>query len=436
MYKTLSLLAIVLMLTSCQSDPTNSKTIITTDISNFWTAYDKITSTQDTLLQYQYLDSLYLQKGSAGLHAIRQARNYTSEDYINAINSYPQFWNSIRENTLMIDQHIVDVENGIEKFKGLYPDFKPVKVYFTIGVFRTGGTAVDSLVLIGSELAMGDSNTVTIEFPNGIREDREAYFLNNPIDNLVLLNVHEYVHTQQKPMVDNLLSYALYEGVAEFVSTKALGVPSDVPAIEFGKNNAEKVRDRFEQDMFYINNTSKWLWSSAPNEFGVRDLGYYIGYQLSENYYEQAENKTDAVKKLIELDYSNDAEVADFIQTAGFFSVSLDSLNNRFENKRPSVIDIKQFDNNTENISSMLKEITITFSEPLNGHNTGVDYGELGEDAFPKVIDRVWATDSKSWTLKVELEPNKEYQFLISDNFRTDNDIPLKPYLIHFKTGK
>lgn len=423
------------MLARCQSNPINPNTIITTDITNFWTAYDKITSTQDTLLQYQYLDSLFLQKGSAGLHAIRQARNYTSEDYINAINSYPQFWTSIRENTVKIDQHIEDVENGIEKLKGLYPDLKPAKVYFTIGVFRTGGTAVDSLVLIGSELAMADTNTVSIEFPDGIREDREAYFQNNPIDDLVLLNVHEYVHTQQKPMGDNLLSYVLYEGIAEFVSTKALGVPSFIPAIEFGKNNPEKVRDRFEQDMFYINNTSKWLWSSAPNEFGVRDLGYYIGYQLSENYYEQAENKNEAIKKLIELDYSNVTEVEAFVHTAGFFSISLDSLFQLFENKQPTVIGITQFENNAENISSMLKEITVEFSEPLNGRNTGVEYGDLGESAFPKVLDRFWSTDGKSWTMKVELEPSKEYQILISNNFRTENDIPLKPYLIHFKTG-
>lgn len=34
--------------------------VITTDITNFWNAYDKISTTKDTTLQYQYLTSCLL----------------------------------------------------------------------------------------------------------------------------------------------------------------------------------------------------------------------------------------------------------------------------------------------------------------------------------------------------------------------------------------
>ena len=83
-----------------------------------------------------------------------------------------------------------------------------------------------------------------------------------------------------------------------------------------------------------------------------------------------------------------------------------------------------------------IKQITIEFSEPLNGHNTGVDLGPLGMEHFPKVsrTDRVWSADRKSWTINVDLEPNKHYQILIDNNFRTEDRIPLKPLLIDFKT--
>jgi hypothetical protein len=188
--------------------------------------------------------------------------------------------------------------------------------------------------------------------------------------------------------------------------------------------------------MFYPNNRYKWLDGNDPNEFGMRDLGYSVGYQICENYYNQSENKTEAIKKMIELDYTNETEIEEFVKKANYFSESLDKLYQTFENKRPIVIRIKQFENKSQNVSPKTKEITIEFSEPLNGQNTSVDFGELGKDAFPKetLNGRSWGEDNTSWTIPVELEPNKKYQILIGNNFRTERSIPLKPYLIEFTT--
>jgi len=432
----LILLITVLTLTNCNTKQQLDQNVVTSDINNFWKAYDKITSTQDSILQYKYLDSLYLKKGTLGLQGIRQARNYTTEDYLSSINNYPKFWNSIRENTLEATEIKSELEKGIKKFKAIYPELRPAKIYFTIGAFRTGGTTIDSLVLIGSEISMADSKTETSEFPESLSH-LESHFATNPNKHLVFLNVHEYVHTQQSPRVFNILSLTLYEGVAEFVASKALEKKSPNPQIEFGKKNAERIREVFETEMFYPNNLYKWLDGNAPNEFGIRDLGYYVGYQICENYYNQSTNKASAIKTMIELDYSNESNVEEFIKKSGYFSKPLDSLYQYFENKRPNVIGIKQFENSSQNVDSKTKEITIEFSQPLNGHNTGVDFGELGQDAFPKgtLTGRDWSDDNKFWTIPIELEPNKKYQLFITNNFRTENSIPLKPYLIEFKTG-
>jgi hypothetical protein len=413
----------------------SNKNIITSDITNFWKAYDKISSTQDSILQYKYLDSLYFKNGTVGLKGIRQARNYTPQDYITSINNYPKFWASIRENTLLAEKLGSELENGIKKLKTLYPELKPAKIYFSIGSFRTPGTTIDSLVLIGSELSMADSKTETSEFPENLSH-LKSYFNTNPNKHLVFLNLHEYVHTQQNPRAFNILSLALYEGVAEFVATKALEVSSPNPQIKFGKENAQRIREVFEKEMFYPNNRYKWLDGNDPNEFGMRDLGYSVGYQICENYYNQSENKTEAIKKMIELDYTNETEIEEFVKKANYFSESLDKLYQTFENKRPIVIRIKQFENKSQNVSPKTKEITIEFSEPLNGQNTSVDFGELGKDAFPKetLNGRSWGEDNTSWTIPVELEPNKKYQILIGNNFRTERSIPLKPYLIEFTT--
>lgn len=417
---------------------TNAQYVISSDIDNFWLAYDKIIQTDDSVLQAKYLDKFYLSKATDGLKAIREVRNYSTQDYLHAINYYPRFWNSVRANTLKANEYAKELNTGIEKLRRLYPELKPAKIYFTIGALRTNGTTLDSLVLIGAELAMADKNTIADEFPQQSKAFRRSFFDSNPIQNLVLLNIHEYVHTQQKPVVHNLLSYVISEGVAEFVSSKAMNTSSVVPAINYGKNNAEKVRAKFEQEMFYINNQNNWLWSDAQNEFGVRDLGYYIGYQMCENFYTQSENKEEAIKTMIELDYTNETEIEDFVKKSAYFSKSLDELYRDFESSRPTVLGIKQFKNNSKKVSPQLKEITIEFSEALNGYNTGVDFGQLGQEAFPKndPSKRFWSNGNLSWTITVDLEPNKKYQLLITNNFRTAKGIPLKPYLIEFETAK
>ncbi len=417
----------------------NTSNIITSDIDNFWNAYDKITATKDSTLQYKYLDSLYFKKGTEGLKTIRLVRNYTEADYINAINNYPLFWSSIRKNTLKADRMSSDLEKGIQKLKEIYPDLKPAKIFFTIGAFRTPGTTLDSLVLIGSELAMTNKNTVSTEFPEEIQGARRKYFNSNPINDLVLLNVHEYVHTQQKAMVHNILSLAIYEGVAEFVSVKAMGGVSAAPAVAYGKKNMKKVMTKFEEEMFYPINKDKWLWGEPHlNEFKVRDLGYYVGYQMCENFYNSSQNKKEAIKQLIELDFNNETEIEAFVDGTGVFSDTLEKLYENFERKRPKVIRINQFENHSINVNPSINEITIEFSEPLNGYHTGVDLGELGRKGFPEgtLVGRRWGSENKSWTIPVKLKPETHYQILISNNFRTDSRIPLKPFLIDFKTSK
>ena len=435
MKNVLCFLLVLLILNGCRLEAPLPFNIETSDIDNFWEAYDKIISTQDSNLQYKYLDSLYLQKGSRGLESIRQARNYTAQDYIHAINSYPKFWASIRGNTLKTGRFSSELEKGIKKLRKVYPDIKPAKIYFTVGALRSNGTTLDSLVLIGSELALTDSNTVSTEFPVEFRADRRTYFDSNPIDNLVLLNVHEYVHTQQRPAINNLLSYTIREGVAEFISCIAMEVPSAVPAITYGKENCE-VKMKFEKELFYGNNLYQWLWGNTPNSFGVRDLGYYIGYELCERYYRQSKNKKLAIKYLIELDYSNENEIENFVNGTGFFSSTLDDLYQDNESRRPTVVAIKPFENHRQDITPGINQITIEFSEPMNQEFRNFKLGPLGEEALIRVKNVVGFTeDGKSLTVEIEpLEANKKYQLTIGWGFRSLADVPLTEYLIDIKT--
>jgi len=170
---------------------------VTYDIDNFWKAFDNIKITKDSLTQYQILNDSFISKGSPGLKDIMQARRYTAKSYIDAINKYPLFWESIRQNTLTAKSLAQKIEAGVAKLKTLYPALKPANIYFTVGAFRTPGTIMNGAVLIGSEMALGDEKTVTTEFPKSL-DFFKTYLLSNPVKKIVFLNLHEYVHTQQK----------------------------------------------------------------------------------------------------------------------------------------------------------------------------------------------------------------------------------------------
>jgi hypothetical protein len=417
-----------------------STNIITTDIDNFWIAYDKITATKDRAEQLDYINELYIEKGSPGLKAIMQARRYTDKSYIDAINIHPLFWKSIRANTLKSRQVAKEIEVDVAKIKKIYPDLKPAKVYFTIGAFRTGGTAVGNMVLFGSELAMADPTTVSTEF-SAQYSNLKNYFATNPIANIVQLGTHEYVHTQQKTTIaDTLLGQAVMEGVAEFVAFKAAGKPHAIPEpFRYGKQNKEKVSARFAAQM-YDQDTGIWFYSNAENEFKTRDLGYYVGYAICEEYYKKSADKKLAIKEMIELDYNNINELEKFVEESGYFVKPIALLKQEYkaeyEKNRPTVVNIAGIKNGSQNVSPNVTQITIEFSTKMKKEFRSFDFGPLGEDSALRVKKLIgFAEDGKSITIEVELKPDKRYQMVLERGFRNENNIRLIPYLIDFKTA-
>ena len=239
------LLVLCLGLTTLSFAQKFKQNFVSTDIDNFWVAYEKIISEKDSTKQYSLLKEFYLDKATPGLKSIIEVRNYREKDFIDMITKYPKFWNSIKKNTLEAKNHYSSINSDIKKLKKAYPGLKPSIIYFTVGAFRTNGTIHGNKILIGSELSLADKNTVIDELPDW----RQSFYkTQHPANEIALLCTHEYVHTQQKELVDNLLSMCLYEGVAEFISCKVTGKKSTTPAIEFGKANQKIVIEKFESE--------------------------------------------------------------------------------------------------------------------------------------------------------------------------------------------
>lgn len=413
----------------------NNSKVITSDIDNFWTAYDSITATQDTIQQAAFLKTLFLDQGTVGLDNMISARNYTVEEYLYTINTYPKFWNYIRKNTHKAKELSADLELGITKLNSIYPELKPAKIYFTIGALRSNGTTMDSLVLIGTELAFANKSTPTDEFPEYLSHLR-SYFDTEPGKNIVFLNTHEYIHTQQKTTIGNsLLAQTVLEGAAEFVAEKALQTTSPNPQIVFGKANNSKIKAAFAQEMFSPN-VFNWIWNNADNEFGMRDLAYYVGYKICEDYYNTSTDKTIAIKTMIELDYNNEADLIAFVEQSNYFDHPLLDYKNAFDKSRPKVTSIDNISTNTMQVSKGLDTLTIHFSEAMDVNFRNFQLGPLGENHLIRITEFLgFSEDHKSINFKVQpLEANTTYQLIIGHGFRNTNGIPLIPYLIDIKT--
>jgi len=411
----------------------HSQKIISTDIEHFWDAYPKINNTKDTAVQYQLLRTLYLNKASDGLKSLIKNKEYTEQDFMEHFTKYPLFWQSLKVNTENLPRLYPAIYADLQKLKKAYPSFSSANLFFTIGAFRTNGTTEDRQVLIGSELSLADKSTQIEELPLA----RQTFYkTQNPLEELALLCTHEYVHTQQQPLIENLLSKCLYEGIAEFISCKVTGKKSAAPAIDFGKTNEAKVVAQYVKDLFIMSNDNNWVWGQNNNHLKVRDLGYYIGYEIAERYYNASKNKTAAIKTLIELDYTNETAVEHIVDQSKLLPESLEKLYQAYEADRPTIINMSPFKNGSTNVESGLRTITVYFSEPMITYNTGVDNGPLGEQYFPKMLpNRFFSTDGLSWTFTVDLKTNQRYQILISNNFRKADGVRLKPYLIDFKTA-
>lgn len=430
----------LILLYSCREDPSTQYSfdisevdIHVEDVDNFMKAYQTISTTLDTSKHYMILDKLFLDKASKGQLRMMKARNYKREEYLSAIKERQSFWQSMRPHFDQADKQIDLMKAGIKGLQEIYPDLTKSDVYFTIGVHRSPGTGVDSMVLIGSEYALGDS-TVSVE---QLPEHNQGYYKINPIDHLQFLAVHEYVHTQQKPMVHNLLSLSLYEGIPDFVASIATGKKSPFKAPDYGQRNMEKVRAKFEQDMFNPSSIYSWLWNSSNNEFETRDLGYYIGAAIAKLHYDKSEDKQQAIKELIELDFSDTLALPALVDGSGYFTASLADIEQRYEQNRPRVVRMEPDLNSSSDITKGTKRVTLYFSEPMDITTRGFDFGPLGAEAVLRVEKVIgFSPDSMSFTFETKVLPGRAYQSYATRRFRSVKGYPIKPFLMSFETGK
>lgn len=309
------LIALIFSLTSsiivCGQD---APSVYTSDIDNFWTAFDSISPIKEKNTRIEVMQSVYLDKATYGLKMFMELRNFDAARLVEAINKYPKFWRSIRGNTLAVKRALPAIETNIQKLKLLYPDLRQAKMYFTISAIRSAGVAQDSIALIGSEIAMGDKNTDVSEFP----DKRLANFF-KPKDSvdIVPIAIHEYVHTQQKTESKILLGEAIYEGACDFITELVLKRRLMNSYLIYGRKNEKTLKLQFKKEMSG-EDFSNWLYNGATTKT-MGDLGYFMGYAICKAYYRHSKNKSQAIKEIIGLNYADQTAIMQFLAESKYY---------------------------------------------------------------------------------------------------------------------
>jgi hypothetical protein len=274
---------------------------VTSDIGHFWEAYDG--GGKDGVASA--FQRLYLDRASPGLRDFIRARNITATSLVQMVRAYPRYFGAIRDNTLSLTQGaavLAMVRANFDKIESLYPAAIYPPVTFLIGRFSTGGTTGASGMLIGTEFYAIDDTTPLVELGDFQRNNVQ------PLFSLPLIIAHEHTHVLQvqagrlmKQATKTLLDWSLIEGSADLVGELVSGGHINGAIYAWALPHEDSLWTEFQ---LVMNGTdiSGWLYNqgtATPDHPG--DLGYFVGYRIAQAYYNNAADKTAALRDIVEV---------------------------------------------------------------------------------------------------------------------------------------
>lgn len=278
-------------------DPETVK-FVTSDIGNFWQAYDLAAKETDKAKRVAIFQTGYLDKGSPGLKDFLRLRIKSAENLVNTIDRMPKYYASIRPQSLQVQRMEKRMREAFRKFKSIYPEAVFPDVYFLIGVTSSGGTTGPSGLLIGSEMYGKTEKSPMDELSPWLR------VVLSTVDNVPAIVAHESCHYNQNynsaPDQRHLLGKALQEGSCDTIGELISGRTINEHLKVYGRTHDAEIWRDFEADM-YKPDYSKWMYNAATIKDKPGDLGYYVGYLITRAYYQKAKDKRQAVHDILNI---------------------------------------------------------------------------------------------------------------------------------------
>lgn len=271
---------------------------VTSDIDNFWRAYDLAAKESDKTKRVAIFQTEYLDKGSAGLKDFLRLRIESAETLVDTIDRMPKYYASIRPQTLQVQLMEKRMRAAFTKFKSIYPDAVFPDVYFLIGITNSGGTTGPSGLLIGTEMYGKTAKSPMDELRPWLQ------VVLSTIDNVPAIVAHESCHYNQHyntaPDQRHLLGKALQEGACDTIGELISGRNINDHLKDYGRTHDAEIWRDFEADM-YKPDYSNWLYNARTAKDRPADLGYFIGYMITRSYYDNAKDKRQAVYDILNI---------------------------------------------------------------------------------------------------------------------------------------
>lgn len=271
-----------------------SEKIIFDDAENFFRAISEAatSNTPQAILQARVVDA-----ASPGFAYFDRTDRFTDAATLwKYVQKYGHYYEAVKlfyEETRAIADRFAQPYSFLHT---LYPDRETPPAYFMIGHFQGGATAYEDAFVISLENWAADWHGF-----ERILEPEEIV-LNDPAEVLVPIVAHELVHYYQEctENCDSLLSQVMLEGVADFVAYRMTGARTNIYQLStfaYYENNEAELWEKFREEM-HGTDPGIWLYNNSLTDI-PHNLGYAVGFHIAAAYYEQAEDKGQALKDLI-----------------------------------------------------------------------------------------------------------------------------------------
>jgi|HubBroStandDraft_5_1064220.scaffolds.fasta_scaffold43474_2 uncharacterized protein YjaZ len=265
----------------------DSQTVVisTADIDLFWHAYDEWKTSANSVPDQlaSILDRDYIHNASQGVKDFIPQRIISGDALAKIILKDEKYYDDVRANTMQMQDYVPEIRKGFVRLKEMFPDAIFPPVYFVIGRRNSGGTDSDNGLIIAAEM-FTDDNRSRIH-----------------LTDVVSIVIHELIHYQQQTHGNDLTTAVMNEGAADFVSELITGHDIDEDTKPYGDSHEEELWEKFQEDR-KTNNLKPWLYNGADaNRVGPPDLGYYIGYKISQSFYEISRDKAAVLKIIIAM---------------------------------------------------------------------------------------------------------------------------------------
>jgi hypothetical protein len=278
-------------------DPAKIK-LIDDDIQNFLRAMYKLEAESDWA---EVIQSEYLDKASPGLKEFVREKGVKVEDFIEAIKERKEMYDSLRALPEQLARQEEKIRAAFTGLKKIIPNAMFLPVYYFVGP-EPG--------------AMGEPSEYGLMI--SISE------LDQDIENIHLLLVHETIHVQQALTIGmeeyqaifgpkmSLLALSIREGTAYFLTLLSAGGHTHKESWDYCVKNEKDLWKRFKAEM-NDRNPGDWMWGKPADPEQPPHLGYIIGARIVEAYYNRVEDKEKAMQDILAVtDYQG------FLEKSGY----------------------------------------------------------------------------------------------------------------------